>query len=335
MEYNLMSQMLNQLAKYDALNLIGGNASFQHYEILENLMTTTGKMVLAKSKPFKQGKDCLDPTVDYYSFYESLCFILDNQYTFGFLNRLNTSQCISPLVKSLISNIMEVKQHDRLMPPTALKSLAPQLPAVVDNYYTGIWNSIRGLANSSEFKLEQKKRKALITKQCQENTRIVGRQLRLHDSLDVHCIAFRIFHNTNIHINDLTLHDSSATQILRQFINHIRQINLDRILCIQSRIQRTMTGQCYVNIFIYAKPDTQIDFNIDLNQFHHNHADGTTQLHTYANELFHTQFKLFGSNSFAFNFEQWKVFFKCALYPLNHYYYESNQIRPIFSTVFF
>jgi hypothetical protein len=328
-----MSQMLNQLANYDSVYLIGGNTSFQHYGILENLMTTAGKMVLAKSKPFKQGKNFLEPTVDYYSFYESLSFILDNQHTLGFLNRLNTSQCISPLVKSLLSNIMEVKQLDRLMPPNVLRSLAPQLSDSVDSYYTGIWNNLRGLANSSEFKLQEKKRKALITKQCQENTRIVGRLLRQCDSLDVHCIAFRIFHNADIPINDFTLRDSAAAQILRQFINHIRQINLDHILCIQSRIQRTMTGQCYVNIFIYSKSDTQIDFNIDLNQFHYNYEDATTQMHTYANELFHTQFRLFGSNSFAFNFEQWKVFFKCALYPLNHYYYESKHIKPTFTPI--
>ncbi|MFK4050681.1 hypothetical protein [Acinetobacter venetianus] len=329
-----MSQMLNQLANYDSVYLIGGNTSFQHYGILENLMTTAGKMVLAKSKPFKQGKNFLEPTVDYYSFYESLCFILDNQHTLGFLNRLNTSQCISPLVRSLISNIIEVKQLDRLMPPNHLRLLEPQLSHAVDSYYTGIWNTLRGLANSSEFKLQEKKRKALITKQCQENTRIVGRLLRQCDSLDVHCIAFRIFHNADIQMNDFTLRDSAAAQILRQFINHIRQINLDHILCIQSRIQRTMTGQCYVNIFIYSKSDTQIDFNIDLNQFHYNYEDATTQMYTYANELFHTQFRLFGSNSFAFNFEQWKVFFKCALYPLNYYYYESKQIKPSFTTTF-
>ncbi|KXO82778.1 hypothetical protein AYL20_01955 [Acinetobacter venetianus] len=328
-----MSQMLNQLKQYDALYLIGGITSFQHYAVIENLMTTAGKMALAKSKPFKQSKHCLEPTVDYYSFYESLCFILDNQHTLGFLNHLNTPQCISPLVKSLMGNIIEVKQLDRLMPPNHLRLLEPQLSHAVDDYYTGIWNSLRGLANSNTFKIEQKKRKSLITKQCQENTRIVGKLLRQYDSLDVHCIAFRIFHNADIQMNDFTLRDSASAQILRQFINHIRQINSDDILCIQSRIQRTMTGQCYVNIFIYAKPDTQIDFNINLNQFHHNHEDDITQMHTYANELLHTQFRLFGSNSFAFNFEQWKVFFKCALYPLNHYYYESKHIKPTFTSI--
>ncbi|NUF83084.1 hypothetical protein [Acinetobacter seifertii] len=328
-----MSQMLNQLVNYNALDLISGPENCQFYEVTENLLSTANKVVSAKSKPFKHGKDCLEPTVDYYSFYDSLCFILDNQHTFGFLNCLNTSQCISPLVKSLISNIMEVKQLDRLMPPNALRFLTPQLSHSVDNYYTGIWNSLRGLANSSEFKLQEKKRKALITKQCQENTRIVGRLLRQHDSLQVFRFTFNINHQTNTNIGDIDLLDKCAAKVYRKITSYFRQIGMGQILYIQSRIQRTMTGQCYVNIFIYAKPDTQIDFNIDLNQFHHNDEDGTTQIHTYANELFHTQFKIFGSNSFAFNFEQWKVFFKCALYTLNHYYYESKHIKPSFTPI--
>lgn len=49
-----MSQMLNQLANYDSIYLIGGNTSFQHYGILENLMTTAGKMVLAKLNPLNR-----------------------------------------------------------------------------------------------------------------------------------------------------------------------------------------------------------------------------------------------------------------------------------------
>jgi hypothetical protein len=329
-----MSEMLNQLEKYDALELIGGHENLQYYKVIENLMTTVRKMILAKSKPFKQGKNFLEPTVDYYSFYENLCFILNNQHTLGCLNRLNTSQCISPLMKSFISNIMEVKQLDRLMPPTCLRSLDPQLSHSFDNYYTGIWNSLRGLANSNEFKSQEKKRKALISKQCQENTRIVGKQLRLHDSLEVHRIAFRIFHTTNIQINDPTLQDNSAKRILRQFINHIRQINLDHILCIQSRIQRTMTGQCYVNILVYAKPNPEANFNIDLSQFRDIYEKDSIQLITFANNLFNRRFELFAkSNNFnEVNFEEWKVFFKYMLYPLNHYYYESKYIKPLFTT---
>ncbi|MCH7310564.1 hypothetical protein [Acinetobacter sp. ANC 4805] len=329
-----MSEMLNQFAKYDALELIGGRENLQYYEIIENLMTTVRKMVLAKSKPFKHGKHCLEATVDYYNFYGSLCFLLDNQHTFGLLNGLNTSQSISPLMKSLISNIMEVKQLHRLMPPTCLRSLDPQLSHSFDNYYTGIWNSLRGLANSNEFKSQEKKRKTLITKQCQENTRHLGRLLRQYNSVLVSRISFKIYHEINAQGCDVRLLDQTAKRLHQNFINHIRQINLDHILCIQSRIQRTMTGQCYVNILVYAKPNAEANFNIDLGQFRDIYEKDSIQLITFANNLLNKRFELFAkSNNFnEVNFEEWKVFFKYMLYPLNHYYYESKYIKPLFTT---
>ena len=33
----------------------------------------------------------------------------------------------------------------------------------------------------------------------------------------------------------------------------------------------------------------------------------------------------------VYNFEQWKVFFKSVLYPLNYYDYESKKIKPSFT----
>jgi hypothetical protein len=47
-----MSQMLNQLVNFNALDLIGGPENQLFYEVLENLLFTAEKVVSASSKPF-------------------------------------------------------------------------------------------------------------------------------------------------------------------------------------------------------------------------------------------------------------------------------------------
>jgi hypothetical protein len=218
-----------------------------------------------------------------------------------------------------VSAIQEILNSNRHVHPDALKNYQPSVGGDIDTFYMSIWNSIRGHAVGNAFKLVQKKKKVLISNQCQENTRIVGRLLRQYDSLQVTRISFRIHHESNTQGHDLKLLDEAATKLYREFFNHIRQISLDQILCIQSRIQRTMTGQCYVNIFVYAQPNTEINFNIDLNQFRDSYEKGPIRLQTFVSDMFSFNTTLFATHNFAFNFEQWKVFFKCALYPLNHY----------------
>lgn len=327
-----MSQMLNQLANYGALDLIGGPENSLFYEAIENLTTTANKLASARSKPFRHAKACLEPTIDYYNFYNAICYLHSSVPNFSLLANLNEHQCIPSHIASLAGAIQQIIGSHRQVHPDWLKNCPPQATRNIDSYYLGIWNTIRGETTSAGFKSEQKKRKLLISNQYHENTRIVGRLVRKHESLQVFRLAFNIYHQGYPQSHDMTLEEKTATQVYRQLVNHFRQIGLKQILCIQGRIQRTMTGQYYANIFIYARPDVQLTLNIDPSQFRHNHEDGLVRLQTYISEPLYASIKIFSTHNHAFNFEQWKVFFKWVLYPLNHYYYESRYIKPSFTT---
>lgn len=330
-----MSQMLNQLAYYNALDLIGGHENCQSYEVIENFMCTADKMISAKSKPFKQGKNCLEATVDYHNFFGSINCFTNHRNNFLWLTNLNEHCFIPAHITTLVSSIQEILNSNRQVPPDRLRTFEPSSCKDIDFYYTGIWNSIRGQSVSNAFKLIEKRRKALISKQCQENTRIVGRLLRLHDSLQVFRFTFNIYHQANTNIDDIKVLDESAARVYRKIATYFHQLAGTQILCIQSRIQRTLTGQYYVNIFIYTKPDTQFNDSVDLSEFRYSHENGPIQLQTFASDAFYTHNTLYATHNFAFNFEQWKVFFKCALYPLNYYYYESKHIKPYFTSILF
>ncbi|MFC3171673.1 hypothetical protein ACFOGQ_11045 [Acinetobacter vivianii] len=163
-----MSQMLNQLANYIALDLIGGPENCLFYEVLENLLFTAEKVVSANSKPFKKGKNYLEPTVDYYNFYGSINCFRNNTDNLLWLTNQNENCIIPSHVTLLVRAIQEILNSNRHVHPDALKNYQPSVDSDIHTFYTSIWNSIRGHAVGNEFKLIQKKRKALISKQCQE-----------------------------------------------------------------------------------------------------------------------------------------------------------------------
>lgn len=327
-----MSHMLNHLVTSGALDLIGGVENYSMYTTLESLDNQANKLASAQSKPFKSGKVIfLEPTIDYYKFWESVYAFANNQQNFSALTNLNIHHNIPSHITSLVSIIREVINSNQQVPPDNLKHYSPQVSSAIDTYYTGIWNSIRGQILSNSFKLKQDKIKSLISLQYKENIRIVGRLLRKHDSLRVFRLVININQQGNMHGCDIALADESATQVYRQFINHLRHITLGQALYIQSRLQRTITGQCYANIFIYAKPDAQINLNIDLQEFRHYYETGLTQLLTDVSSLNYSSLELGAFSNQVYNFEQWKVFFKSVLYPLNYYYYESKKIKPSFT----
>ena len=112
-------------------------------------------------------------------------------------------------------------------------------------------------------KLEQKKERHWLL--SQESTRHLGQLFRQYNSVLVSRISFKIYCEINVLGCNIKLLQQATkrnkkkrnetkrneTKRLHQkFVYHIHQIGLYKILCIRSRIQRTMTDQCYVNILV-------------------------------------------------------------------------------------
>ena len=97
-------------------------------------------------------------------------------------------------------------------------------------------------------KLEQKKERHWLL--SQESTRHLGRLFRQYNSVLVSRISFKIYCEINVLGCDIKLLQQAAKRLHQKFVYHIHHIGLDKILCVQSRIQRTMTDQCYVNILV-------------------------------------------------------------------------------------
>lgn len=97
-------------------------------------------------------------------------------------------------------------------------------------------------------KLEQKKERHWLL--SQESTRHLGQLFRQYNSVLVSRISFKIYCEINVLDCDIKLLQQAAKRLHQKFVYHIHHIGLDKILCIQSRIQRTMTDQCYVNILV-------------------------------------------------------------------------------------
>lgn len=326
----------NQLVPDNAMDLIGGQNSLVIMNYFQYLSETARQMSLKSSKPFQTKGDVLTPTAALIqlngliktaqpmlqTYLAPLLPSLTNEFavtkgaSFLFL-KIN-----QVIMQHGWFNILEINHHSHKQP---INSILNQL-----------WNEIRGYSASSEAESDAKKRKKLITDQAKENSCTVGRLLTTHTSILMTRISYFISTTGNTQQLEVNEIEKAIIKLKSKLINELQQLNQEKLLCIQWRIQRTLYGQYYLNMLVYHDDQHQLRLPQDQNLLSHTFdKSGQPVILMDLSQVFTNTLKIERDNFHGINLAEWKVIFNSMLYPLKYYYYQSKVISAKFEYIIY
>jgi len=199
-----------------------------------------------------------------------------------------------------------------------------------------LWNEIRGCSMSTEAENEAKNRKKMIAGQRNENSRIVSRLLTEHTNIQISKVSYPFAIACNTQQLDMNKVEKALIKLKSKMVDQLQQLNEGNLLCLQWRIQQTISGQYYVNFLIYHSEQQLLQLPQDQDQFLHSFSEAEQQIIKLDLSNVLTQsIKIERDNFQGTNLEQWKVIFNSMLYPLKYYYYQSKVISAKFEYIIY
>ncbi|RGD92581.1 hypothetical protein [Acinetobacter sp. SWAC57] len=326
----------NQLIQLNALDLIGGQPNLANMLYLENLSNTANQMSLKSSKPFQVKGDVLTPTAALIQ----LDGVIKNtlqmiQSGFTPPNELHTS----PYVLNKAAGILLLKTYYIAQQRQWFDLLAinhhPNKVQMLSSLLQ-LWNEIRGYSMSAEAEKEAKSRSKLITEQRNENSRIVSRLLTEHTNIQMSKISYPFVIACNTQQLDMSKVEKALVKLKSKMVDQLQQLNGGNLLCLQWRIQQTISGQYYVNFLLYHSEQQPLQLPQDQDLLSHSFTEAEQQTIKLDLSSVLTQIiKIERDNFQGINLEQWKVIFNSMLYPLKYYYYQSKVISAKFEHIIY
>lgn len=320
------------LNQFNCADLIGGPNHFDIlycFKFLDDLMH---QMSLKSSKPFQVKHGILTPT----SALIQLNTAVQNMIQMNSINGWAIAPTEHTKAKKAavyaFGKIQSILQHNQWFDVLSIN--AHPTKQQIQAYLDMLWNETRGYYSSAEAERDHAARTSLIREQCTENGRIVRRLLSTHSNLKI----TRLF-GTYLMLGDfsqleLNRLEREMVKLKTAVTSQLRDLNQDKVYCIQWRIQRTLSGLYYLNVLVYH--DTQHNLVLPQDYSKLSHCfDGNAQ-HTLKLDLANgnLQHLILGKDLIGITHpEQWKVIFNNMLYPLRYYYYESRTIPAKFNSI--
>lgn len=326
----------SQLIQLNALDLIGGQANLAYMHHLENLSNTAHQMSLKSSKPFQVKGDVLTPTaalIQLDGVIKSTLLMIQSGFT--------------PPIELHTSPYMLSKAAGTLMLKTYYIALQQQwfdllginhhpAKAQIQESLLQLWNETRGYAMSDESEKANKSRNKMITEQRNENSRIVSRLLTEHTNIQISKISYPFVIACNRQQLETNKIEKALIKLKSKMVDQLQQSNEGNLLCLQWRIQQTISGQYYVNFLLYHVDQQPLQLPQDQDQLLHSFSEAEQQIIKLDLSSVLTQFiRLERDNFQGINLEQWKVIFNSMLYPLKYYYYQSKVISARFEYIIY
>ncbi|MDA0695851.1 MAG: hypothetical protein O2793_05445 [Proteobacteria bacterium] len=323
-----------QLAQMNNMDVIGGQHHLPTMRWLEQLSETSRQMSLKSSKPFQLRGEVLTPTpalIELDRVFQMTHDLISNGYALQLdtlPNELVTSKDALFLfvkTKPIMHehgwfDILNINQNPNKEP---IHSILKQL-----------WNEVRGYSASSEVESDVRKRKELNSSQTRENSRIVSQLLTRHTNLNLTRLSFFFTSTDNIEHLQLKEIEKEVIKLKSKLINELQQLNQDKLLCIQWRIQRSLHGQYYLNMLVYHDEQHLLQLPQDQNILSHTFdTESQLTIQLDLSQIFHRTLKIERDNFQGTNLAEWKVIFNNMLYPLRYYYYQSKVISPRFEYI--
>lgn len=323
-----------QLQQFNNLDLIGGQNNLIAMTWLQSLSETSRQMSLKSSKAFQTKGDVLTPTaalIQLNGLIKTTQPMIQGNYAPP-LNSLSNEFAVTKEAHFLFVkinqilmqhgwfDILEINQHPHKQP---IYSILDQL-----------WNEIRGYSISGEAESDAKKRKKLMAEQTRENTRIASRLLTTHANILMTRISYFISTTANtgqLEVNEI---EKAIVKLKSKLINELQQLNQEKLLCVQWRIQKTLYGQYYLNMLVYHANQHQLQLPTDQNLLSHAlDKDGQQVIQLDLSQVFTNTVKIERDNFQGINLAEWKVIFNSMLYPVKYYYYQSKVISAKFEYI--
>lgn len=323
-----------QLVQLNNIDLIGGQRHLQTMEWLEQLSETSRQMSLKSSKPFQLRGEVLTPTpalIELDRVFQMTNVLVSNGYALQ-LDTLPNELVIGKEALFLFVKTKQIKQQYGWFDILNINQNPDKEP--INSILKQLWNEVRGYSASSEVESDVKKRKELNSSQTRENSRIVSQLLTRHTNLSLTKLAFFFTSTGNIEHLQLKELEKQAIQLKSKLINELQQLNQDKLLCIQWRIQRSLHGQYYLNMLVYHDEQHLLQLPQDQNLLSHTFdTESQLTIQLDLSQVLTLTRKIERDNFQGTNLAEWKVIFNNMLYPLRYYYYQSKVISPRFEYI--
>lgn len=323
-----------QLAQMNNMDVIGGQHHLPTMRWLEQLSETSRQMSLKSSKPFQLRGEVLTPTpalIELDRVFKMTNDLIINGYTL----QLDTLPNELVIAKDALFLFVKTKQIMQQYDWFDILNINQNPDKDQRNsILKQLWNEVRGYSASSEVESDVRKRKELNSSQTRENSRIVSQLLTRHTNLNLTRLSF--FFTSTSDIGHLQLKDfeKQAIQLKSRLINELQQLNQDKLLCIQWRVQRSLNGQYYLNMLVYHDEQHLLQLPQDQNLLSHTFdKDNQSTIQLDLSQIFNRTLKIERDNFQGTNLAEWKVIFNNMLYPLRYYYYQSKVISPRFEYI--
>jgi hypothetical protein len=325
-----------QLAQMNNMDVIGNHQNIPTMRWLEQLSETSHQMSLKSSKPFQLRGEVLTPTpalIELDRVFQMTNDLISNGYALQ-LDTLPNEFVTSKDALFLFVKTEQIRQQYRWFDILNINQNPYKAP--INSTLKQLWNEVRGYSASSEAENDVKKRKQLNSSQTRENSRIVSQLLTRHTNLNLTRLSFFFTSTGNIKHLQLKEIEKEMIKLKSNLINELQQMNQDKLLCIQWRVQRSLNGQYYLNMLVYHDEKYLLQRPQDQNLLSHTFdKDNQSTIQLDLSQIFNRTFKIERDNFQGTNLAEWKVIFNNMLYPLRYYYYQSKVISPRFEYIMY
>lgn len=326
----------NQLIQLNALDLIGGQPNLGNMLYFENLSNAAHQMSLKSSKPFQVKGDVLTPTAALIQLDGAIKNTMQ-MIQLGFTPpiELHTSPYVlSKAAGALMLKTYNIVNHQGWGDLLTISQHPDK--AQIHSSLLQLWNEIRGCSMSTEAENEAKNRKKMIAVQRNDNSRIVSRLLTEHTNIQMSKISYPFVIACNTQQLDMNTVEKALVKLKSRMVDQLQQSNEGNLLCLQWRIQKTVSGQYYVNFLIYHSEQQPLQLPQGQDLLSHSFTEAEQQIIKLDLSSVLTQIiKIERDNFQGINLEQWKVIFNSMLYPLKYYYYQSKVISAKFEYIIY
>ncbi|MCH7318565.1 hypothetical protein MMP64_11555 [Acinetobacter sp. ANC 5659] len=325
-----------RLAQMNNMDVIGNQLNIPTMRWLEQLSETSRQMSLKSSKPFQLRGEVLTPTpalIELDRVFKMTSDLISNGYALQ-LDTLPNELVTSKDALFLFVKTKQIMQQYGWFDILNINHDPNKEP--INSILKQLWNEVRGYSASSEVESDVKKRKELNSSQTRENSRIVSQLLTRHTNLNLTRLSFFFTSTGNIEHLQLKELEKQAIQLKSKLINELQQLNQDKLLCIQWRIQRSLNGQYYLNMLVYHDEQHLLQLPQDQNLLSHTFdTESQLTIQLDLSQVLALTRKIERDNFQGTNLAEWKVIFNNMLYPLRYYYYQSKVISPRFEYIMY
>lgn len=328
------------LQEKKATDLVGGDLNMAIIICLQNLTDLSHQISRPNSRAFQVKKDTVRATPGLYALYGAANQInsmnSNNSFPYELLDD-NPNLKVLIGTQLLMRKIINMISQNIYFDPTTLDMTLNQHPygAQLCIFLDQMWNEIRGFSSSRQAINNLTFHNRLVQTQCTENSRIVSRLLRAHERINVTKLSYLFILDKNNQTYETCIIERGLLHLKADLIGEIQRLNPDHLFCTQWRIQRTLYGQYYLNIFIYHdESDTSLHIPQDnLSRQLKDKNDHLIQL-TLSNPVT-GNLKISKNGFLECSLSDWKAFFKIMVSPLKYYHYQSSVILPKFDSIIY